>query len=90
MSKSLTKEQVKTIVETAFAQDMIAIVNGKSSLGTFSEVIIPSYFYVSDSNTLYYNNDGKVESEGNHEFLLKNSNVYKKLYKKESEIKEEM
>ena len=40
---------------------MIAIVNGKSSLGTFSEVIIPSYFYVSDSNTLYYNNDGKVE-----------------------------
>ena len=61
MSKSLTKEQVKTIVETAFAQDMIAIVNGKSPLGTFSEVIIPSYFYVSDSNTLYYNNDSKVE-----------------------------
>lgn len=45
---------------------------------------------VIDSNKIFVIDDGKVESEGNHEFLLKNSNVYKKLYKKESEIKEEM
>ena len=60
MKTTLTKEQVKTIVETAFAQNMIAIVNIESPLGTCSEIIIPSYFYVSDSDTLYYNNDGKV------------------------------
>ena len=45
---------------------------------------------VIDSNKIFVIDDGKVESEGNHEFLLNNSNVYKKLYKKESEIKEEM
>lgn len=45
---------------------------------------------VIDSNKIFVIDDGKVEAEGNHEFLLKNSNVYKKLYKKESEIKEEM
>ena len=60
MKTTLTKEQVKTIVETAFVQNMIAIVNGKSPLDTFSQVIIPSYFYVSDNSILYYNNDGKV------------------------------
>ena len=36
MKTTLTKEQVKTIVETAFVQNMIAIVNGKSPLDTFS------------------------------------------------------
>lgn len=40
---------------------------------------------VIDCDKIFVIDDGKVEAVGNHEYLLQNSNVYQKLYKKETE-----
>ena len=40
---------------------------------------------VIDCDKIFVIDDGKVEAVGNHEYLLQNSKVYQKLYKKETE-----
>ena len=40
---------------------------------------------VIDCDKIFVIDDGKVEGVGNHEYLLQNSKVYQKLYKKETE-----
>ena len=40
---------------------------------------------VIDSDKIYVIDDGRVEAVGNHDYLMENSKVYSKLYKKESE-----
>ena len=40
---------------------------------------------VIDCDKIFVIDDGKVETVGNHEYLLQNSKVYQKLYKKETE-----
>ena len=40
---------------------------------------------VIDCDKIFVIDDGRVVSVGNHEYLLKNSEVYQRLYKKETE-----
>lgn len=42
-----------------------------------------------DADKIFVINDGKVETEGTHSDLLKNSEIYKRLYQKENDINSE-
>ena len=54
--------------------------------GTYTILIIAHRLStVVDADRLIVINDGKVDSEGSHEELLKSSKVYKELYENELE-----
>ena len=64
--------------ETKIQEAIKLLTNNKTTL-----VIAHRLSTIKNSKKIYVMDDGKIVADGNHEYLLKNSEIYKNFYEKQ-------